>query len=245
MRAVNLVPNDLRRAGVGAGSGSGVGSYILLGVLALAVVVAGVWASSVKTVNDRTAEVARLNDEAAAAESQAAGLGGYQATVKAATARRTEVDALLDQRVDWGARLKDVSRTVPGGVWLTAMTATTAPGVGVAGGTSNPLRASVQAPAIEVSGCTTSQEAVAALMSRLRSMKGVTKVGLASSEKSDSGASSGGDSATGGAGQDCTATSNQRPKFQIVVFYGDGSTPAATPGTTTTASTTTTTGTSK
>jgi Tfp pilus assembly protein PilN len=238
MRAVNLLPADLRRAGSGGGSGSGAGAYALLGALALALIVVSAWAISSRQVTDRGAEVARLNAEAAAAEAQAGSLSSYEQTVKVAQTRRQAVVSLIEGRFDWAGALEDVSRTVPDNAWLTSITGTTAPGVAVEGGGSNPLRASVAAPAIEVIGCTTSHEEVSRLISRLRAMKGVTRVALATSEKNDSAGDAGrSDSAGATANGDCTAGSDQRPKFNLVVFYGTGQTAATTDeGETTTAS---------
>jgi Tfp pilus assembly protein PilN len=249
VRAVNLLPSDLRRGGGGGGSASGAGAYALLGVLALAVVVVAAWAYTGRQVADREAEVTRLNAEAVAAETQAAGLSSYQQAVKVAATRRSAVDALLAARNDWSSRLNDVSRTVPGDVSLVTMAATAAPGVSVDGAGINPQRAANPGPAIEVAGCAISQSEVAELMSRLRAMKGVTQVGLSSSEKTDTASSGSSDSAASATGGDCTAGSDQRPKFNIVVFYGDGAATTAPDGTTTaaadTTSTTTTSGSAK
>jgi Tfp pilus assembly protein PilN len=240
MRAVNLLPSDLRRAGSGGGSGSGAGAYALLAVLALALVLVAAWAVSSRQVTDREAEVARLNAEAQAAEQQAGSLASYEQTVKVAQTRRQSVVDLIKGRMDWASALEDVSRTVPANAWLTTMKATVAPGVSVEGGDSNPLRAAETVPAIEITGCTTSQEDVSRLMSRLRAMKDVTRVGLATSEKNDSAATTQTDSASEGTTGDCTAGSSQRPKFNLVVFYGNGKPEAGsdTASGTTTASTT-------
>ena len=218
MRAVNLLPADLRRAGSGGASSSGAGAFVLLGALALAVVVVGLWAVTARQVKDREAEVASLNAEAAAAEAQAANLSGYEATVKVAKERRSSVVELIEKRFDWSDAFEQVSRTVPSNVWLTTMTGTVAPGVTVEGGAGNTQRAAHNGPAIEVTGCTTSQDQVAALMARLRAMKGVSRVGLSTSEKAE------GKVAAAGAAQnsgDCTSGSSQRPKFNLVVFYGE------------------------
>jgi Tfp pilus assembly protein PilN len=225
VKAVNLLPSDLRRAGAGGGSGSAAGPYALLAVLAVAVAIVGLWAVSARQVKDREAEVATLNAEAAAAEQQAANLSGYEGTVKIARTRRQSVVDLIGKRFDWSKAFEDVSRTLPENAWITTMTATVAPGVAVEGGAGNPQRGLVQAPAIELTGCSTSQAEVARLMARLRAMKGVSKVGLATSEKNSGTAGGGTSDSASGAGQqnsDCSATSSQRPKFNLVIFYGDG-----------------------
>ena len=47
----------------------------------------------------------------------------------------------------------------------------------------DPLRGSIQAPAISLAGCAPSQPAVARMLSRLRAVDGVTRVSLSKSEK--------------------------------------------------------------
>lgn len=223
MNAVNLIPPDLRRAGSGGGSGSAAGPYALLAALALAVALVGFWAVTTRQVKDREAEVARLNAEAAEAERQAGNLSSYEAVVKAAQKRRQTVVDLMDQRIDWSGALEDVSRTIPSNVWISQMAATAAPTVTVEGGPTLTQRATQTGPAVELSGCTTSQAEVARLMARLRAMKGVTSVSLSASEKSETAGGTSSASAAGGGQSDCSQASRQRPKFGIVVFYGEGS----------------------
>jgi Tfp pilus assembly protein PilN len=223
VRAVNLLPSDLRRAGSGGGSGSGAGAYGLLAALAVAVALVGLWATSARQVKDREAEVTELNAEAQAAEAQAANLAGYEGTVKIANTRRSSVVGLIEKRFDWSKAFEDISRTVPEHVWISTMSATASPGITIEGGNggSNTQRPSHNGPAIELTGCTTGQDAVARLMARLRAMKGVTRVGLSTSEKSET-TNAGTDAGNGAANGDCTAGSSQRPKFNLIVFYGDG-----------------------
>jgi hypothetical protein len=68
------------------------------------------------------------------------------------------------------------------------------------------LRASLPVPAIELLGCTTSQKAVARMMTAMRQISGVQRVSLSSSEK--------GEGASGDAG--CAAGA---PVFSMTVFY--------------------------
>lgn len=245
MRAVNLLPKDLRSAGAGGGSGSAAGPLVLIGVLALAVVLVGAWAFSSRQVEDRQAEVTRLNAEAAAAEAQAADLAGFEAIVTAADTRRTAVVNTITGRVAWADVLEEISRTVPAGTTIDSMKATSAAAVNVEGGTTNPLRSAIDAPAVELTGCAPSQSQVAQLISRLRSMKDVDKVSISSSEKSEGSGAAGGADSSG----DCTFGSDQRPVFEIVVFLAkkDGAPTTTAAGGTTpaAASTTTTTGSGK
>ena len=214
MKAVNLLPADLRSAGSSGASGSPLASYAVLGALAVLVVLATTWSLSARQVNDRRAEVARLDAEAADAEAKAASLSGFEQTVAVAKSRRKAVADVAKARVDWAAALQEVSRTLPENAWLTSAAATTAPGVSVEG-TGNPLRAGTPSPAIEIVGCTRKQDEVARLMARLRAMDGVEKVGLSQSQKTDAKVSGG--TATSSDG-DCRMGSSQYPQFNMVLF---------------------------
>ena len=66
-------------------------------------------------------------------------------------------------------------------------------------------------------------------MARLRAMKGVSKIALATSEKSDAATNATSGSASGGSpSTDCTQSGAGRPKFNMVIFYGEGDAQAAT-----------------
>ena len=93
----------------------------------------------------------------------------------------------------------------------------------VATGGGGALRGALPLPALELTGCTVSQDAVARMMSRLRQVDGVERVSLASSEKAAPGAGG------GGPGGDCRMGSAKYPQFQMVVFLS-APTPATTPG---------------
>ena len=229
MKAVNLLPADLRSAASSGSSGSPVGSYAVLGALALLVVVAATWAVSARQVDDKRAEVARLDAEAQAAEAQVQNLAGFEETLSVANARKKVVSDLAKGRVDWADTLREISRTVPKTAWITQMAATTAPGVSVEG-PGNPLRGTVPSPAVEILGCSPNQDDVARLMTRLRAMDGVDKVNLASSEKAE-GATGGAAPAGGDSGEDCRQGTSTIPQFNMVIFLRN---PAGAPAAATT-----------
>jgi hypothetical protein len=60
------------------------------------------------------------------------------------------------------------------------------------------VRGSINGPAIELSGCSPSQETVARMMSRMRNMDGATEVVTSRSEKGSEGAGAGSSGAGGG-----------------------------------------------
>lgn len=211
MKAVNLIPEDLRGFS-GAGTQSSAPVYGLLAVLAALVVLVAAWAIADRQVADRKAEIVKVESEARAAETRAAQLAPYTTYARLSKERVGTVREVAKSRFDWAGALREVSRLVPEGVYLTSMTGTTAPGVGIEGGSGNPLRASMAVPALEIVGCTPGQEDLARLLPRLRSMGGVERVSLASSEKGEATGGSGG-------GGDCRQGKDTIPQFNLVVFF--------------------------
>ncbi len=221
MRAVNLIPAEERRGAGGVAGRSGGAAYVLLGALTLLVLMMGAYLMTSRGLDDKRAELVRSKQQADAAEAKASQLSAYTQFAQLRAKRVETVRSLTASRFDWAFALREVSRVVPDDAWLTSLTGTVAPGVNVEGGgtQTGSLRSGVQAPAIEISGCTTSQSAVATMMARMRLIDGVQRVGLASSEKSDSATGGGGAAAGGGGGGDCRNGSDRFPKFDLIVFF--------------------------
>lgn len=211
MKAVNLLPDELRAARSSGGQTGGM-VYVVLGVLAVFVVLASAYAFVGKQINDRTAEVTQLEAEATQVEASAAALAKYEKAAAAARKRVEAVRTVADARIEWSHTLREVSRVLPNEAWLTSIRATATPEATVEGGSANPLRTSAPDPAVEVVGCTSKQDSVARLMSRLRGMDRVTRVALSSSSKGEGGGGGGG----AGGGSACSADA---PQFNIVVFF--------------------------
>jgi Tfp pilus assembly protein PilN len=229
VRAVNLIPSEQQR---GAGGAAGIATNVLLGGLAAVVVAVGVLVLLDNTVNSRRGDLARVSSEAAVTELRAAALKPYRDFATMRQTRSQTVAALAASRFDWERVMGELSRALPSNVWLTSLVGTVAPGVSVegtgsAGGTGS-LRGAVPSPAIELVGCTTSQAEVSRVMARLRLLHGVTRVALASSEKSQTtGTASGGGSAGSADSSDCRNGHTHLPKFELVVFF---QAPVALPG---------------
>jgi Tfp pilus assembly protein PilN len=213
MRAVNLVPAEDRR-GPGGASKSGGAVYAVLGTLALLVVLTAAWALAGKSVTDKQAQLTRVERDASAAEAQGAGLSDYSSFASLRERRVQTVTSIAGSRFDWSHAMHELGRVLPSNVWLTSMTGTVTSTTAVDGGTQNGLRSSLPGPAIDLVGCTTSQDEVARVVTRLRLIDGVIRVALASSAKADttSAASSNG-------GGDCRAGSSNFPQFEVVVFF--------------------------
>jgi hypothetical protein len=91
-----------------------------------------------------------------------------------------------------------------------------------AGAGTDPLRGAIGSPAITLQGCTTGQTQVADLMSRLRAVRGVTRVALSKSEKPDAPAAT---TATSGVTTKACRGSLP-PTFSVVVFFERSTVPA-------------------
>jgi len=218
MRAVNLLTPELRSAQKGSAASrpsametsGGLGAFVVLGALALCVAAFAGYVLATNVVKERTATLAEVSAKNDATLKRAAELKPYADFQTLAQERSSTVQALASARFDWEQSLRDLSRALPSNVNLSSLKGTV--GSGAAAGGSG-IRTSIGSPAIELSGCTRSQPAVATLMSRLRNVQGVTRVSLSKSEKLAAAAATGGGATTGPCGNDSP------PSFEVVVFF--------------------------
>lgn len=247
MRAVNLIPGDAGRAGGGAGAS---GAWLLIGGLALLVAFVLAIVLTNNTVVERRAEAASLQTQVRTAQAQAEAMRPYREFAALAETRVQTVRQLGAARFDWHRAFRDLAQVMPENVWLSSLLGTVTSGVSVEGagsGSTSTMRTALPNPAIEMTGCTTGQQQVARLISRLRLMDGVADVALAESAKEDddggqsSGAAPGAGSDTGSG--DCRHGDPTIPQFDVVVFFdpipAPPSPPSAQPGTATEAAATT------
>jgi Tfp pilus assembly protein PilN len=232
MRAVNLLPPDLRNGPTGAApavspgvENSGAGAFAVLGVLAFCVFALAAYVLAGNTVKDRQAELAAATAKGAAVTEQVAALKPYADFESVANARVQTVTDLATSRFDWEQALRDLSRAVPADVTIASFKGD----LGSAdGATGSGIRSAITAPAITLAGCTYSQTKVATLMARLRNIDGVTRVSLSKSDKE----------ATAGVGAEVDRTAPNAtgycgkasvPAFELVVFFEGASAASAEP----------------
>jgi Tfp pilus assembly protein PilN len=224
MRAVNLIPRDERRGGGGAGGRSGGAVYIVLGALAALVVMVAAVAMSGRAVDDKKADLARVEQAATASEAKAASLKNYADFRALRTGRTETVRSIANSRFDWSFVLHELARTIPSNVWLTGVTGTVTPAVPLqVKPVTAGLRSALGTPALELLGCTTDQESVSRMLSALRQVDGVRRVSLQSALKSDAATAVGEQTI----GADCRYGSKRFPKFTMVVFFDAKPAPAA------------------
>ncbi|MEA2313083.1 MAG: hypothetical protein QOE28_3051 [Solirubrobacteraceae bacterium] len=251
MKAVNLLPPDLRSGGrgpapavsAGTENAAGPGAFIVLGALALCVAALAGYVLTSNSVKDRQAKLADVTAQSAAMTREATALKPYADFESVANARVQTVNDLATSRFDWEQALRDMSRTLPADVTLSSLDGTLSSASGGAGGGASSLRGALNVPAVELQGCTTGQTDVATLMSRLRNVDGVTRVSLAKTDKEvvtqrsmrqgQTAPSAGANGIVGACGK-----GDDQPSFDVIAFFEGHAAAAAAPSGTTATGTT-------
>ncbi len=226
MRAVNLIPSDQRSGGsVGAGR-SGGAAYAVLALLLGFAVLAVLYGKASRTVSSEKSKAAQLTARAQQDKAAAEVLAPYTSFVSLRQQREAAVTSLVDTRFDWAHAFHELGRVLSTETSIVALSGQ----IGTAGGSSSSASSSPSAsgssaagassvssatpagsvPTFTLSGCATSQTAVAQTIQRLRQMDGVHEVTLQSSTKSNSGSGS-----TAGSGG-CPASA---PVFNATITY--------------------------
>jgi Tfp pilus assembly protein PilN len=243
MKAVNLLPQDLRSGGKGPAASvsagtqdaGGAGAFIVLGALALCVIALAGYVLTSNTVKARQASLADVSARSEATSREAATLKPYADFETMANARVATINDLAGSRFDWERSLRDLSHTLPADVTLSQLSGTLSSSSGSSGGGSA-LRGAINVPAIELQGCTAGQTDVATLMSRLRNVDGVTRVSLSKTDKeapttrsiktSSAGAST---TTAGGGAVNACGVGDSQPSFDVVMFFEGAAAQAADP----------------
>jgi Tfp pilus assembly protein PilN len=215
MRPVNLIPPEERR-GEQAPLRSGPLAYVVVGVLVAALVGVTALVLTNNQIAEHETEIAKLEQEDAAATAKAERLAAYIQFQSLSEQRVATVASLADSRFDWERVMRELALVLPGDVWLVGLTASATPGSGGGGGGSG-LRGAAPGPALELSGCAKGQEGVAGFVTALKDIEGVTRVGVQSSELPDAGNDGGGGGGDSN-GDECR-TRNSIAKFEIVASF--------------------------
>ena len=240
MRAVNLLPADLRgavKAPVSVTpapeeSGGSTGAFFALGALALCVLAIAGYVLTTNEIKQQQADLDQLTARSEVVMREANSLKPYADFQSMAQGRIATVKELASQRFDWERALRDLARVIPADVTVKKLSGS----VSADAGSDSPLRGAISAPAVTIDGCTSDQEGVARLMARLRAASGVTRVSLAKSSKVDAAAAAAGDAAPAPTAEGQAGCSgkgkDQAPDFQVVAFFeGDAVATATTAGT--------------
>jgi Tfp pilus assembly protein PilN len=225
VRPVNLIPKDERR-GDRAAMRTGAFSYVLLGGLAVAVLALAVLALTSKQISDRKSEVAQLQQQEQAVQAKAQSLDAFTQFRAAQDARTGTIASLAQSRFDWERVLNEFARVIPSSVWLIKLAGTVDPSVSVTNGPDLQTRDAAPGPALELQGCATGQDAVAALIANLQEIDGVTRVGLESSERPDTVQGASPTTTDSSAITTDCRTQDFITQFKIVVAFDEVPTPA-------------------
>jgi Tfp pilus assembly protein PilN len=233
VKAVNLIPPESRK-GVHADVRAlrGPGTFVV-GVLLVVLALVTLYVMASKKVSDSQRQLAGLQEQLDQTQALATKLNGYTQFAALAQARVQTVQQIASGRFDWHQALSDLSRVVPANTALTSVSATVSPSSGAAGAAASSaggLRGDITVPAFELSGCTATEDDVSRLMSRLRLIRGVSRVTLSDAVKPATAAPSSpstpvsASSSPGGCGANA-------PTFDVVVFFQPLPTVGATPTT--------------
>jgi Tfp pilus assembly protein PilN len=232
VRPVNLIPEDERR-GDSSPLRTGPAAYLVVGVLAAIFLVVVMVAYTGKQIDDKAADKQALEQELAEATEKTESLREFAEFRSVHDTRTATVRALAESRFDWERVMRELSLVIPDNVWLVNLTGTVSPAVSLDDGAEIAIRDSVAGPALELVGCTTGQDDVAAFVAALEDIDGVTRVGFESSLKGEDdvadSASGGEEDASDGETQDCR-TRGFIYQFKIVVAFDAVPAPAAAPG---------------
>ena len=186
MKPVNLIPQDQRRRAPREGSGKG--AHAVLGVLAVLLVMAVAYVMTANSVNEKTSKAEAAGQEADAAELRTKQLGSFTDFASIKDQRLAAVTAAAQTRFDWERLMRELSRVMPDGSWISNTTASvTGEGVATASASAAADPAALATPKANLVGCTPRQSEVARMMVRLEQMYRVTDVTLNESTREPGG----------------------------------------------------------
>lgn len=217
MRPVNLIPPEDRR-GQRAPLRAGSASYVLLAGLAVAVIAVTALVFTGNSVSDKKSELATIEAQRDTAVAQAEALAPYAEFAALRDQRQATITTLAESRFDWERVLRELSLIIPDDVWLIRVTGTASPDA-VVEGAEDVLRSGAPGPALSLVGCGASQESVAGFAAALEDIDGVTRVGIAKSQKPEQ--------IVSGSSRDDCRTRNFIPRFEITAAFDEAPVAAA------------------
>jgi Tfp pilus assembly protein PilN len=227
MRPVNLIPAEDRR-GDRTELRTGAFTYVLIGGLAVLLLAIIGLALTSKSISDKESKKQELQAELDEVTAKAQSLQSFASFSQMLNDRTTTVSSLAQSRFDWERVINELAHIIPSDVWLVNLTGTVSPAVQVQNGAEVSVRDGVPGPALEIIGCTTSEDSVAAFIAALEDIDGVTRVGLAETKQPDSDTSDAGGGTTSDStqGTDDCRTRDFITQFQLVAAFDSVPTPA-------------------
>lgn len=208
MRAVNLIPSEDRRGGVGSGRSEGA-AYAVLGVLAGLAILALLYGLARHDISSRRAQLATVLARTQRAQESSSALSRYTSFIALRDQRVQAVEQLVDSRFDWAHALHELGRVMPQGASITSLDGTVGSATGSAASSSRSAAGTAASssgstaataggaaavssatppgsiPTFTLGGCATNQAEVALTLQRLRLIDGANNVTLQSSTKAN------------------------------------------------------------
>jgi Tfp pilus assembly protein PilN len=184
MKPVNLIPQDQRRRKPSEGSGKG--AHAVLGILAVLLAMAVVYVLTANSITEKESEAEQARVEADQLEAQAAPKNSFTDFAEIAQTRAASVAAVASTRFDWERLMRELSRVMPEGSWLTSASASVTGATDPAASATtpaDPATAGAGAPSANLVGCTPKHSDVARMMVRLRQLHRVVDVELTQSSR--------------------------------------------------------------
>lgn len=229
MRPVNLIPPEQRRDSQSP-MRTGPLPYLVLGALVALLVGVALLVVTGNQISEKKSEIVTLKREDRLAQKKAERLASYVQLSQLRQERTETVNSLADSRFDWERVMRELSKILPGDVWLTRLSASASPESSSSSGESSGggLRSSIAGPALEITGCANNQDGVAGFVTAVKEIDGVTRVGVETSAlpSEESSSESGEEGSEGGGGSDCR-TRNFIAQFELVVAFDAAPAPAA------------------
>jgi Tfp pilus assembly protein PilN len=217
MKRMNLLPPEVRpREGARRGSG-----YVVVGTLAAAVVAMLCYGYVISGVRSDESDLAALKDETDQAQATADALSPYGQFAEMKDRRAQSVRFVADTRFNYERLTRELARVLPEDVWVGHLDVAPAEPTAetVQAGADSAAGTTTLPPAMKVSGCAPSQDAVADTLDQLRALTGATDVSLGSSTRGNSQASatSGPRLVSGAGSAGCGQGSRPRVAFDATV----------------------------
>jgi Tfp pilus assembly protein PilN len=226
MRPVNLIPPEDRR-GERAPMRTGPLAYVIVAVLAVALIAVTLTVLAGNQISDHKADKANLQVELARAQASADRLKPYADFASVQHARQQTVATLAKSRFDWQRVLQELAIVIPSDVWLTNVSANVSGAASASESSSSSSTSSatttiqsITGPSLDIQGCAKGHEAVARFIAALHDVDGVTRVTVLSSDRPDPSAASAAAAAgtSGSAGQGCSDR-NFISEFEVVAAF--------------------------
>jgi Tfp pilus assembly protein PilN len=180
---------------------AGGGSYIVIGVLGVLVLMVAGFVLTNNKITSHKSEIAQAQQETQQAQAKVASLQKYGEFDQVAATRVSAVGTLAVNRIDYERLLRETARVLPAGVWLTTLDAESTGGSSSSStpSSSSSTTGTSTTPTVHLMGCAPSQRSVATTLVRLRAIHGQDDVQLNDSGKALNLGGSGG----GGGSTDC------------------------------------------